>query len=91
MKSTQLPEQEGKNSVIDQIQANERVVYIMAVEKKDCVSIENAKDEVGVSRQTLYTYINSLNIQRYRFPFDRRTYILKTDLQRIKDLVESNR
>lgn len=68
----------------------EKIVYLMA-KKEDCYSIDEAVAIVGISRQTLYTYMNVLGIQRSKFPFDRKSYVLKTDIERIKQLVEANR
>ncbi len=61
------------------------------ITKDDCVTIEQAMSEVGCSRATLYNYMNFLGIQRQKFPFDRRAYILKSDVERIKQFVEGNR
>lgn len=55
------------------------------------MTIEQALTEVGCSKATLYNYMNFLGIQRQKFPFDRRAYVLKTDVERIKQFVEDNR
>ena len=60
------------------------------VEKEDCLTIEQAEAAIGRSKATLYNYMNFLSIQRYKFPFDRRTYLLKSDVERIKRFVEEN-
>lgn len=60
------------------------------IDKKECVSLEYVVETIGRSRQTLYTYMNALGIQRHKFPFDRKTYILKADFQRIRDFVAEN-
>ena len=61
------------------------------VTRGDCLTIEQAMAEVGCSRATLYNYMNFLGIERQKFPFDRRAYILKSDVERIKQFVEENR
>lgn len=61
------------------------------IDKGDCVTIEQALKEVNVSKATLYTYMNYLDVQRHKFPFDRKSYILKSDLLRIKEFMEGNR
>jgi predicted DNA-binding transcriptional regulator AlpA len=61
------------------------------VTKEECLSIDQAAAEVGCSRATLYNYMNILGIQRYKFPFDRHTYVLKEDVERIKQFVEQYR
>jgi ACT domain-containing protein len=74
------------DKLIDQIQVKEIIHSMAKVEKKDCMDIESAVSAVGTSRQTLYNYLNALSIQRYRFPFDRKTYILRSDVERIKEV-----
>lgn len=61
------------------------------VTKDDCMTIEQAMSAVKCSKATLYNYMNFLSIQRQKFPFDRRAYILKSDVERIKQFVEENR
>jgi hypothetical protein len=49
------------------------------------ISIEEAAVELSVSRTNLYYYIGQLNIEPpTRFPLDRRSYIRRSDLERIK-------
>ncbi len=55
------------------------------------MTIEQAITAVGVSKASLYNYMNFLGIQRQKFPFDRRSYVLKSDVVRIKQFVEANR
>ncbi len=61
------------------------------VAKEDCLTIEQAATEVKASKASLYNYMNILGIQRYKFPFDRRTYVAKTDVEHIKEFLEKNR
>lgn len=56
--------------------------------KDECISIEDATAKLNVSRNTLYGYINHLGIQRVKFPFDRKTYILKSEAERLKEHIE---
>lgn len=56
--------------------------------KEDCYTIEEAMDILKVSKTTLYGYINFLGAQRIKFPFDRKTYILKLEVDRIKEHIE---
>jgi hypothetical protein len=69
----------------------EAIVYMAQIRKEDCLTIEEAKDYLGFSKASLYNYMNALGIQRHKFPFDRRTYVLRTDVERIKRFVEGNR
>ncbi len=61
------------------------------IAKEDCLTIEQAIEAVSVSKATLYNYMNFLNIQRQKFPFDRRSYVSKLDVERLKQFVEENR
>jgi hypothetical protein len=59
--------------------------------KADCISIEIAISEAGVSKGSFYTYMNALGVQRHKFPFDRKAYITKRDNERIKQFIAENR
>jgi hypothetical protein len=61
------------------------------VAKEDCLNIDDAAHEIGSSKATLYNYMNILGVQRYKFSFDRRTYVSKADVERIKRFLEENR
>lgn len=61
------------------------------IAKEDCLTVDQAALNLGISRASLYTYLNYLGIQRHKFPFDRRTYVLKTDIERVRQFVEENR
>lgn len=60
------------------------------VAKSDCFSINDAAVYLSVKRGELYNHLNLLNIGRHRFPRDRKTYVLKTDVERIKQLLEQS-
>jgi biotin operon repressor len=53
------------------------------VEKK-YISIEKAGLDLGVSRTAVYYYIRQLKIKTEKFELDRKAYIAKADLDRIK-------
>lgn len=61
------------------------------IRKEDCLTVDQAALELEISRASLYTHLNYLGIQRHKFPFDRRTYILKTDIERVRRFIEENR
>ncbi len=61
------------------------------ITKEDWLTVDQAARDLQISRATLYTHLNYLGIQRYKFPFDRRTYVLKTDIERVKRFIEANR
>ena len=60
-------------------------------EKPDCCTVEEAMEELQVSKTKLYNDINYLGIQKIRFPFDRKTYILKSEVARIKEYMSKFR
>lgn len=60
------------------------------VKKTDCISLEKAQEELGIARGTLNSYMTVLAVPRYKFPLDRRTYITKSDFERVKQLWEEN-
>ncbi len=59
--------------------------------KEDCLTVDQAALNLEISRATLYTHLNYLGIQRHKFPFDRRTYVLKTEIERVRRFIEENR
>ena len=59
-------------------------------DKSECLTIEQAMKEVKRSKGTFYTYLNYLEIQRHKFAFDRKSYITKRDLERIKQFIAEN-
>lgn len=70
----------------------QEAVNVMAkVSKEDCLSVDDAALAVDCSRATLYNYMNILGVQRFKFAFDRHTYIQKSEVERIKEFVRENR
>jgi hypothetical protein len=67
------------------------MIEMAKIVKEDCMTIEQATTAVGVSKASLYNYMNFLGIQRQKFPFDRRSYVSKSDVERLKQFVEENR
>ncbi len=60
---------------------------VVMSEKGQYVAVEDAALEVGVNRSTMYYYMSHLSpaVETKKFPIDRRSYILRSDLDRIKD------
>jgi hypothetical protein len=48
------------------------------------ISINKAGEELGVDRTTVYNYVKRLQLDTHKFPLDRKTYITREDLARIK-------
>lgn len=64
---------------------------MIELKKSDCISVENALKELGITRNTLNAYMNALGIPKHKFPFDRRVYITKTDHERVRQFMIENR
>lgn len=65
--------------------------FMSQISKDDCITVDQAMKEANVSRGTFYNYMNYLNVQRHKFPFDRKAYILLRDLDRIRQFVKETR
>jgi len=50
------------------------------------ITLTDATKQLGVTRATLYYYMRKLNIEKQRFPLDKRVYLLVSDFERIKAL-----
>lgn len=48
------------------------------------ISIDEVATNLGVGRTNVYYYVNQLKIQTKKFSLDRKTYVSKTDFERIK-------
>lgn len=54
------------------------------------ISFEEAETQLGVTRATLHYYMRALDIERKKFPLDKRAYMRVSDLERIKRLKEAS-
>lgn len=52
---------------------------------QEYIWVDDAARTLGVNRSTLYYYKKQLNIEHKKFPLDRRKYISKSDLERIRE------
>jgi hypothetical protein len=52
--------------------------------RQEYIWVDDAARALGVNRSTLYYYKKQLGIEHKKFPLDRRRYISKADLDRIK-------
>ena len=55
------------------------------------ITLTEATKQLGVSRATLYYYMRKLNIEKKRFPLDKRVYLLSSDFERILRFKEEAR
>lgn len=56
---------------------------------KEFLTYEEAAEELGIKRSTLYTMITELDIKTHKFKFDKRRYIAAEDIKRIKEIRQS--
>jgi hypothetical protein len=54
------------------------------------ISFEEAETQLGVTRATLHYYMRALDIERKKFPLDKRAYMRVSDFERIKRLKEAS-
>ena len=66
---------------------SESMTIMQQIKKSDCLSVDDAATELKTSRATLYAYMTIINAQRYRFRADRKTYITKSDVERIRGMM----
>ena len=52
--------------------------------KEQYISLKEATAKLGVARGTLRYYLDHLEIEKKRFPLDRRSYIRLEDFERIR-------
>jgi ACT domain-containing protein len=64
----------------------EALMPMTQIRKEDCLSIDDAAANLEMSRSTLYAYMNMIDAQRLKFRKDKRTYIQKIDIERIRKL-----
>lgn len=52
--------------------------------EQEYIWVDDAARELGVNRSTIYYYKKELGIEHKKFKLDRRRYISRADLERIK-------
>lgn len=50
------------------------------------ISLDEAAQQLGVVPGTVQYYLRVLNIERHKFPLDRKAYIAEADFAKIKQL-----
>lgn len=53
------------------------------------ISMEDAAEQLGVTRTALYYYIRTLKLEKKKFQLDKRVYLKVSDFQRIKVLKDA--
>jgi hypothetical protein len=48
------------------------------------ITIDDAAEQLGVARGTLYYYIRHYNLETKKFPLDRKAYLTMTDFMKVK-------
>ncbi len=55
-------------------------------QEKEYLTLDEAAEEIGMKRSTIYPYLRALNIQPEKFELDRKHYISRQNVERIKAL-----
>lgn len=55
------------------------------------IAFEEAETQLGVTRATLHYYMRAFNIDRKKFPLDKRAYMKVSDFERIKKYKEASK
>jgi hypothetical protein len=58
----------------------------MSQSEREYISLEEAAETLKVTKPSLYYYLRLLNIERKKFPLDKRVYIKMSDFMQIKKL-----
>lgn len=55
------------------------------------IAFEEAETQLEVTRATLHYYMRTFNIERKKFPLDKRAYMKVSDFERIKKFKEASK
>lgn len=58
---------------------------MVMTQEEHYISVDDAAQELGVNRSTMYYYKRQLHIEHKKFPLDRHKYISHADFERIKE------
>lgn len=61
----------------------------MSEVQKEWLSLEEAAGQMGIKRSTIYYYLKDLDIEARRFGRDRKRYISRADVEKLKDYKEN--
>jgi AcrR family transcriptional regulator len=57
---------------------------IALADNSQYITMDEAANKLGVTRATLYYYIRSLQLEKHKFPLDKRVYLSLADFEQIK-------
>jgi predicted DNA-binding transcriptional regulator AlpA len=57
--------------------------------EKEYLTYEEALQELGIKRSTLYTMITELGINPRKFKYDKKRYLAASDIKRMKEIRET--
>lgn len=58
-------------------------------EEKEYLTVKEVADELGITRATVYNYMNDLKIKARKFGRDPKAYLSQEQLKRIREYKES--
>lgn len=59
------------------------------ISREECLTVEQAISALKISKATLYNYMNILDIQSIKFRFERKAFIAKTEVERIREFMKA--
>lgn len=57
----------------------------MTDEEEEYITLDEAASLVGIKKVSLYFYIRELGVETHKFPHNKHKYILRRDVERIRD------
>lgn len=57
-------------------------------EDQEYLSIDEAARAIGWNRATVYKYVDELEMKRYKFRLNRKTYLAAADVEKLKQIKE---
>jgi excisionase family DNA binding protein len=58
------------------------------MQQKDYLTYEEAAEYIGCKRSTLYSLVSDMGITTHKFKYDKRRYLTRADVERIKEIRE---
>lgn len=61
---------------------------IVGISKRDCLSLDDTANLLGVSRGTLHKYMKLVNVQGHKFQLDKKMYVTLEDVEKLKQFLQ---
>lgn len=60
----------------------------MTDDQREYMTLDQAAEQVGLKKGSLYYYIRVLSLETKKFPLNKHTFMLKSDVERIRKIKE---